>query len=618
MLGAVDAAARRRLQRVRAAMDAFTAQLQCAICLCAYDKPMSLPCNHCFCEECIHRALELKPVCPICKAPAKKRRLRYDTMIQQLLGAAETWTRHTPSAPDAEPTGGAAVAAAAATATTPIRINPRIVEHAGDTGSAQRQSKKRKAAAAATDTATATASATRRRLETETVDENESKPTEPPAAAAVATSTATSTATATATSTATVTGNGVHAAAPSERFVVGQLVDVIDRTWRGVNKPGGAAWVTAAHADGSYDVRYIIGTRREQRVPEMYVLLPKEEIVSFATPGTSVKQHRRKPRNSSNSNSNSTNANSSSSSQSALASHALLASPPSHPSAAPGERAVGRELVLAFSGFQEVDMPQLERWAAAIGAQIATHWSPFVTHVLAKCATPQEIADSAAADHHADDAASASAASGAQRKRALFKPSTPAAERPRWVKIRSMKYLKALVSGRWIVSERWLRDCAKLGRLVDERKYEAEGHLKAQHVDAACRRARELREAHLAGLEPSTADASTVGTRLFAGLRFHIHGEFLPPMPTPADLDALIRLGDGRVLPFLDDVAREMAGREDRALVIVCDKLNAAMLRRAAKELMALPQLADVPRKYVVSYQWLLTSITEARLRPLG
>ncbi|KAL4086649.1 hypothetical protein PRIC1_013822 [Phytophthora ramorum] len=67
------------LKRLERAVETFSAQLQCAICLCAYDNPVSLPCNHCFCEECIHRALELKTLCPICKAPAKKRRLRYDT-----------------------------------------------------------------------------------------------------------------------------------------------------------------------------------------------------------------------------------------------------------------------------------------------------------------------------------------------------------------------------------------------------------------------------------------------------------------------------------------------------------------------------------------------------------
>lgn len=77
------------LKRLAAAVEGFVAQLQCAICLCAYASPASLPCNHCFCEECIHRALELKPVCPICKAPAKKRKLRYDSMIQQLLHATE-------------------------------------------------------------------------------------------------------------------------------------------------------------------------------------------------------------------------------------------------------------------------------------------------------------------------------------------------------------------------------------------------------------------------------------------------------------------------------------------------------------------------------------------------
>lgn len=77
------------LKRLAAAVEGFVTQLQCAICLCAYANPASLPCNHCFCEECIHRALELKPVCPICKAPAKKRKLRYDSMIQQLLLATD-------------------------------------------------------------------------------------------------------------------------------------------------------------------------------------------------------------------------------------------------------------------------------------------------------------------------------------------------------------------------------------------------------------------------------------------------------------------------------------------------------------------------------------------------
>ncbi|CAI5745972.1 unnamed protein product [Peronospora destructor] len=77
------------LTRLERAVENFSAQLLCAICLCVYDSPVSLPCNHCFCEECIHRALELKALCPICKTPAKKRRLRYDTTVRELLRATE-------------------------------------------------------------------------------------------------------------------------------------------------------------------------------------------------------------------------------------------------------------------------------------------------------------------------------------------------------------------------------------------------------------------------------------------------------------------------------------------------------------------------------------------------
>ena len=38
-----------------------------------------------------------------------------------------------------------------------------------------------------------------------------------------------------------------------------------------VLKPGGAAWVTGVHEDGSYDVKYIVGSRQDLNVPPVFV-----------------------------------------------------------------------------------------------------------------------------------------------------------------------------------------------------------------------------------------------------------------------------------------------------------------------------------------------------------
>lgn len=43
--------------------------LNCPICFCVFETPISLPCGHTFCKGCIRRALEVKYVCPSCRAP---------------------------------------------------------------------------------------------------------------------------------------------------------------------------------------------------------------------------------------------------------------------------------------------------------------------------------------------------------------------------------------------------------------------------------------------------------------------------------------------------------------------------------------------------------------------
>ena len=55
-------------------------------------------------------------------------------------------------------------------------------------------------------------------------------------------------------------------------FVTGDVVNVAPRLWPGINKPGGAAFITAVHDDGdSYDVKYILGGGSDLQVPAAFI-----------------------------------------------------------------------------------------------------------------------------------------------------------------------------------------------------------------------------------------------------------------------------------------------------------------------------------------------------------
>lgn len=54
-------------------------------------------------------------------------------------------------------------------------------------------------------------------------------------------------------------------------FNCGDIVNVAARLWAGINKPGGAAWVTKVNDDGSYNVKYIVSCGHDKNVPHEFV-----------------------------------------------------------------------------------------------------------------------------------------------------------------------------------------------------------------------------------------------------------------------------------------------------------------------------------------------------------
>ena len=66
-------------------MDKIGRELQCRICMAAYDEAMVTRCDHYFCATCITSSIRHKKRCPLCKAPVTRRELRVDERMRALV-----------------------------------------------------------------------------------------------------------------------------------------------------------------------------------------------------------------------------------------------------------------------------------------------------------------------------------------------------------------------------------------------------------------------------------------------------------------------------------------------------------------------------------------------------
>ena len=105
------------------------------------------------------------------------------------------------------------------------------------------------------------------------------------------------------------------------------------------------------------------------------------------------------------------------------------------------------QTIILCSGFTPERLNTIQKWADQIGAEIKSTWCTSVTHLIVQCVnvSPKTCI-----------------------QEGMNRPTrTCISQRRRYVKKRSLKYLKALAAGRWIVSEEWLQGmslCAHLTR----------------------------------------------------------------------------------------------------------------------------------------------------------
>eukprot|EP00752_Nemacystus_decipiens_P010315 g9190.t1 len=114
-------------------------------------------------------------------------------------------------------------------------------------------------------------------------------------------------------------------------------------------------------------------------------------------------------------------------------------------------------------------------------------------------------------------------------------------------KVRSAKFLRAVASGKWVVTEAWLQECKRRGGRVKEEAFEVSGDRKSVVPSAPTR----SRLAH--------ADPDRPG--LFQGISFHFRGEFgTTGSPPLAELQAMLLDNGGRVVSTIASLFTSPSG----------------------------------------------------------
>lgn len=78
--------ARPAMECVRKAMLLLGKELECTVCLSTLVYPVSLPCSHLLCHECVAHLLS-SPMCPLCKNAFTRRNMVPDDTIREIVSS---------------------------------------------------------------------------------------------------------------------------------------------------------------------------------------------------------------------------------------------------------------------------------------------------------------------------------------------------------------------------------------------------------------------------------------------------------------------------------------------------------------------------------------------------
>eukprot|EP00850_Spirogloea_muscicola_P017464 SM000150S01723 [mRNA] locus=s150:226547:230215:+ [translate_table: standard] len=211
------------------------------------------------------------------------------------------------------------------------------------------------------------------------------------------------------------------------------------------------------------------------------------------------------------------------------------------PSASPAAAALREPAVWSSRPSQQ--WAQLAAFAATVGATLAKEWTASITHVIT---------------------------------------GTDADGRAK----RTLKYLTAILNGRWIVSLNWLHACTAAGRPVKEGPFELQ------------------RDIHDMMGGPRQGRTSSKKGKLFSHLSVHFVGDF--QAPSKADLATVVLQGGGEVLQRRP-IASTGSESKERGVVILFPAGGPQTEARA---------MAEACGAWVLPHTWLLDSAAACQLLP--
>ncbi|CAM6095452.1 unnamed protein product [Calypogeia fissa] len=162
---------------------------------------------------------------------------------------------------------------------------------------------------------------------------------------------------------------------------------------------------------------------------------------------------------------------------------------------------------------------------------------------------------------------------------------------------RTLKFLLALLQGRWIVKSEWMSACLSAGHIIGEDQYEVTSDING------C----------IGGPQRSRARAAARGPKLLEGLSFYFFGEFTSV--SKEDLQSLIVAGRGVVL-HRKPVSLEMSSNSSRGHTIVLYNGDNDLTNTAATVAEEAKSLAVNVGASAVPHNWLLDSVAACELQP--
>ncbi|XP_042873092.1 BRCA1-associated RING domain protein 1-like [Penaeus japonicus] len=149
------------------------------------------------------------------------------------------------------------------------------------------------------------------------------------------------------------------------------------------------------------------------------------------------------------------------------------------------------KVVLLGYGLSSTLAKKVERLSKLLRARIVTDFSSDVTHVIAECAQDKAVCQ------------------------------------------RTLKYMMAVASGKWILSHRWMEDCVSQELALNPEEYEVSGSTHNANTKAP---------------KQARTNAAKMRPGLFNGCHVFLWGNFREPNPSKKEMEGLIKAGGGVIL----------------------------------------------------------------------